>query len=226
MIRPPSAQVARSASIRRLPTPRTPLICPLCHPCMAKLNEPNYLRTLCVWASLVAQLVKNLPQCKRPGFDSWVGKIPWRRDRLPTPVFLGFPCGSAGRESTCSVGDLGSIPGLGISPGEGKGYPLQYSGLDNSMDCRVHGITKSRTRLREFHFLCLYPFTSTSRKSQAIARLKKSWNLPSPTWNLPLALPGGLWSTHPPTYMKVVKFPPPSNFRSEQVTFPLTLRTS
>ena len=58
----------------------------------------------------------------------------WKRDRLPTPVFLGFPCGSAGKESTCSVGDLGSIPGLGRSLGEGKGYPLQYSGLENSMD--------------------------------------------------------------------------------------------
>ena len=53
---------------------------------------------------------------------------------LPTPVFLGFPCGSAGKESACSVGDLGSIPGLGKSPGEGKGYPLQYSGLEYSMD--------------------------------------------------------------------------------------------
>ena len=52
---------------------------------------------------------------------------------LPTPVFLGFPCGSAGKESACSVGDLGSIPGLGKSPGEGKGYPLQYSGLENSI---------------------------------------------------------------------------------------------
>ena len=48
---------------------------------------------------------------------------------------LGFPCGSAGNESACNVGDLGSIPGLGRSPGEGKGYPLQYSGLENSMDC-------------------------------------------------------------------------------------------
>ena len=47
----------------------------------------------------------------------------------------GFPCGSAGRESSCNAGDLGSIPGLGRSPGEGKGYPLQYSGLENSMDC-------------------------------------------------------------------------------------------
>ena len=58
---------------------------------------------------------------------SWVGKIRWRRDRLPTPVFLGFSCGSAGKESACNAGDLGSIPGSGRSPGEGIGYPLQYS---------------------------------------------------------------------------------------------------
>jgi len=63
-----------------------------------------------------------------------VGKIPWRRDRLPTPVFLGFPCGLAGKESACNAGDPSSIPGLGRSPGEGKGYPLQYPGLENSMD--------------------------------------------------------------------------------------------
>ena len=56
-------------------------------------------------------------------FDSWVGKILWRRDRLPTPVFLGFPCGSAGKESACNVGDLDSVPGLGRFPAEGKGYP-------------------------------------------------------------------------------------------------------
>ena len=67
------------------------------------------------------------------------------RDRLPTPVFLGFPGGSAGEESACNAGDLGSIPGLGRSSGEGKGYPLQYSGLENSMDCIVHGVTKSWT---------------------------------------------------------------------------------
>ena len=57
---------------------------------------------------------------------------------------VGFHCGSAGKESACNVGDLGLIPGLGRSPGEGKGYPLQYSGLENSMDCRVHGVTKSQ----------------------------------------------------------------------------------
>ena len=72
--------------------------------------------------------------CRRPQFDSWVRKIHRRRDRLPTPVFLGFPCGSAGKQSACNARDLGSIPGLGRSPGEGKDYPLQYSGLENSVD--------------------------------------------------------------------------------------------
>ena len=65
---------------------------------------------------------------------------------------MGFPCGSASKESTCNVGDLGSIPGLERSPGEGKGYPLQYSGLKNSMDCIGHGVTKSQTQLSDFHF--------------------------------------------------------------------------
>ena len=88
----------------------------------------------------LAQLVKNLPAMQETQFDSWVGKIRWRKDRLPTAEFLGFTCGSAGKESTCNAGDLGSIPGLGRSPGEGKGYPLQYSGLENSMDCIDHGV--------------------------------------------------------------------------------------
>ena len=83
------------------------------------------------------------------GIEPGVGRSPgsWA-------LFLGFPCGSAGEESTCNAGDLGSIPGLGRSSGEGKGYPLQYSGLENSMDsiCIVHGVAKSRTRLSDFHF--------------------------------------------------------------------------
>ena len=56
-----------------------------------------------------------------------------------------FPCGSAGKESACNAGDLDSIPGLGRSPGEGNSYPLQYSGLENSMVCIVHGVAKSQT---------------------------------------------------------------------------------
>ena len=66
---------------------------------------------------------------------------------------MGFPCSSAGKESACSAGDLGSIPGLGRSPGEGKGYPVQYSGLENSMDYTVHGVAKSQTQLSDFHFI-------------------------------------------------------------------------
>ena len=53
--------------------------------------------------------------------------------------FMGFPGSLAGKESACNAGDLGLIPGLGRCPGEGKGYPLLYSGLENSMDCIVHG---------------------------------------------------------------------------------------
>ena len=64
----------------------------------------------------------------------------------------GFPDSSVGKESACNVGDLGSIPGLGKSPVEGKGYPLQYSGLENSMDYIVHGVTKNRTQQTDFHY--------------------------------------------------------------------------
>ena len=63
-------------------------------------------------------------QGRRPQSDSWVWKTRWRRARLPIPLFLGFPCGSACKKSTLNVGDLGSIPGLERSPGEGKGNPL------------------------------------------------------------------------------------------------------
>ena len=67
-------------------------------------------------------------------------------------IELNWTDSSPGKESACNVGDLGSISGLGRSPGEGKGYPLQYSGLENSMDCMVRGVAKSWTRLSDFHF--------------------------------------------------------------------------
>ena len=70
---------------------------------------------------------------------------------LPTPVFLSFPGGSDGKESACNTGDLGSIPGLGRSPGEGNSYPLQYSGLEKSMDCMAHGVAMSQTQQSDFH---------------------------------------------------------------------------
>ena len=70
---------------------------------------------------------------------------------LQNPYWMGFPGGSVGKESTWNVGDLGSIPGLGRWPGEGNSYPLQYSGLEKSMDFIVHGATKSQTWLSDFH---------------------------------------------------------------------------
>ena len=72
-------------------------------------------------------MVKNLPAIKETRFNSCVGKIPWGKARLPTPVFLDFPGGLDSEEFACNGRDLGSIPGLGRSPGEGIGYPLQYS---------------------------------------------------------------------------------------------------
>ena len=72
------------------------------------------------------------------------------------PLFIinwGFPDSSVGKESTCNAGDLDSIPALGRSPGEGKGYPLQYSGMENSMGCTVHGVSRSWTRLSNFQLL-------------------------------------------------------------------------
>ena len=84
------------------------------------------------------------------------GNSPWRRDRLPTLVFIDFPGGSDGKESACSVEVLVSIPGLGRSPGRGHGNPLQYSCLQNPMDrgawwAPVHGVLKSLTRLKQLN---------------------------------------------------------------------------
>ena len=109
--------------------------------------------------SLRAQLLKNPPAVQETlvqslGLGGSAGEgtgsplqyswgIFWGRDRLPTPAFLGFLGGSADKESACNAGDLDLIPGLGRSPGEGKGYPLQYSGLENSMDYTVQGVAKS-----------------------------------------------------------------------------------
>jgi len=68
---------------------------------------------------------------------------------------MGFPGGSAGKEFTCNAGDLNLIPGLGRYPGEWEGYPLHYSGLENSMDYTVHGVAKSQILLSNF-----FTFTS------------------------------------------------------------------
>ena len=82
-----------------------------------------------------------------------LGSVPGlgrEKGMVPTPVFLGFPCGSAGKESACNAEDLSLIPELGRSPGEGKGYPLQYYGLENSMDYSPWG--RKQIQLSYFHF--------------------------------------------------------------------------
>ena len=88
-------------------------------------------------------------QCRRPQFNSLFKKNPWRKDRVPTPGFLGYPGGSDGKESTYNVGDLGSIPGLRRCPGGGHGNPLQYSCMENTLDreawwAMTHGIARVR----------------------------------------------------------------------------------
>ena len=83
------------------------------------------------WASLVAQLVNNLPAMEETPVQFLGWEDLWRRGRLPTLVFLGFPDESDSKEFVCNVGDLTSIPGLGRFPGGGHGNPLQYSCLEN-----------------------------------------------------------------------------------------------
>ena len=106
------------------------------------MESPNFSKAVPPFymGFLVTELIKNLPAIQETNtgwiqieyrFNFWVRKLPWRRDRLPTPVFLGFPDVSGGKESACNAGDLGSIPGMGRSPGGGHGSPLQYSCLEN-----------------------------------------------------------------------------------------------
>ena len=115
-------------------------------------EEPDGLQSMILLRySLITQLVKNTPAVQETLLQYWVEKIPCRMDRLPTSVFLGFFCGSAGKESACNVENLGWIHGLGRFLGEGKGYPFQYSGLENSMKYIVHEVTKSRTWLSSSH---------------------------------------------------------------------------
>ena len=88
---------------------------------------------------------------------------------------LGFPGSSVGKESACYAGDPSSIPGLGRSAGEGKSYPLQYSGLENSMDCIVHGVSKSWTRLSDFRFQSLYWAFLVAQTVKNLPVMRETW---------------------------------------------------
>ena len=79
---------------------------------------------------------------------------------------MGFPNSSVGKDSTCNAGDPGLIPGMVRYAGEGIGYPLQYSGLENSMDCMVHGVTNSQTGLSDFHFHFMQPKALNEKKEE------------------------------------------------------------
>ena len=115
--------------------------------------------------------------------------IPWRRDRLPTPVFLGSPSGSTGQDSTCNVGDLGSISGLERSPGGGHDNPLQYSCLENPMDRgawwdRDHRVAKSwtwLTKLTVCFILCEF-YHSKQHLKKHIYVLRGIWKFFFPHW--------------------------------------------
>ena len=96
---------------------------------------------------------KRTPQSPSPGWSPFQQLPPSRTTTIrQIKGHQDFPGGSVDKEYACSVGDLGLIPRLGRSPGEGNSNPLQYSGLENSMDCIVHGVTKNQTWLRDFHF--------------------------------------------------------------------------
>ena len=98
-------------------------------------------------------LAWRIPETEEPVGLPFMGSHRVGHDCCDLAAFLAcFPCSLLGKESACSAGDLGSIPGLKRSPGEGKGYPLQYSGLENSMDYIVYAVAKSPTRLSGFYF--------------------------------------------------------------------------
>ena len=102
----------------------------------------------------MARLVIHL-QCGRPGFNPYVGEDPLEKGQATRLSIFGLPGGLAGKEFTCNVGDPGSILGSGRFPGEGNTCAIQYSGLENPMDCIVHRVTKSQTQLSNFTSGCI-----------------------------------------------------------------------
>ena len=105
---------------------------------------------------LIAQLVKNLPAVQETLVRFLGQEDPLEKGKAThSSILVASLVAQLVKKSACNVGDLGSIPGLGRSPGEGKGYPLQYSALENFMDCIVHKVAESRTQLSDFHFIII-----------------------------------------------------------------------
>ena len=102
--------------------------------------------------------------------------IPVKKVKVSISIpLIGFPSGPAGKESACNAGDLGFIPGLGRFPGEGNGYPLQYSGLENSRDCIVHRVAKSQALLSDFHFHSINSDSARNPPSLGVVPNLLSW---------------------------------------------------
>ena len=164
--------------------------------------------------AFIAQLVKNLPAMQETLVWFLGGEDPLRRDRLHTPVFLGFPCGSTGKQSMRETW----VRSLGWEDPLEKGKATQYSGLENSMGCIVQGVTKSQTRLGDFYFhfhLPLYFIKPSSPQPFSIICFfsvtiqEEVWNLlpktlvgntfPKFTLHLPPSLQAWFGPLSPPT---------------------------
>ena len=129
-----------------------------------------------IYYKSVVHMVKNLPAMQETTVQFWIWKIHRTRDRLLTPVFLVFPCGSDGKESTYNTGDPGSIPRSRRSPGEGNGNPLHYSCLENPRDggawwAVVYGVTQSRTWLKWLGSIPLSPLVTISLFSMSVLQI-------------------------------------------------------
>ena len=127
------------------------------HPWGHKESDMTERLTLSQFSYCCCSVAKSCPtlcnpmDCSMPDFPAF-----YYLPKFAQHIFIGgFPCGSAGKESACNAGDLGTIPGLGRSPGEENSYPLQYFGLENSMDSIVHGVRKSWTQVSDFHLSSL-----------------------------------------------------------------------
>ena len=134
-------------------------------------------------------------------FDFLVRKFPWRRKWQPTPVFLGFPCGSAGKKSTCNAGDLGSIPGSGRSSGGGHGNPRQYSWLENAHGQRSLAGYSPRGRKRVGH-------TERPNNKPQRSEIPKppSRTTPPPRWQPQTVLSVGPFVSHGCSFRSYFRF--------------------
>ena len=141
----------------------------------------SLLKIQAFWENIqIWKIARNELNTIRYSFENYSLKFSWEiwisrknlRFNLKDASAVGLPLWPSCKEFTCNVGDLGATSGLGRSPGEGKGYPLQYSGLENSMDCIVHGFAKSQTQLSIFHFL---HFSAVSRNTHTQKKTIQDW---------------------------------------------------